>query len=140
MLVPKSNVRNSKVREGDLDYREPSHYESFRNLMGKQKIKNANAKKQFKAWLLEQIQLMAGNDLTGRTKEILQVDKYFIRLKIHYNMSFEDVCKKFARFFSVGFRYTSEEWSSMVTEASRNHTSKRARFSQKGLYQHYDIK
>ena len=49
LLVPKSNVRNSKVREGDLDYLEPSHYESFRNLMGKQKIKNNNAKKQFKA-------------------------------------------------------------------------------------------
>ena len=103
LLVPKSNVRNSKVREGDLDYREPSHYESFRNLMGKQKIKNANAKKQFKAWLLEQIQQMAGNDLTGRTKEILQVDNYFIRLKKHYDLSFEDVCKEFARFLSVGF-------------------------------------
>ena len=140
LLVPKSNVRNSKVREGDLDYLEPSHYESFRNLMGKQKIKNANAKKQFKAWLLEQIQLMAGNDLTGRTKEILQVDKYFIRLKIHYNMSFEDVCKKFVRFFPVAFRYTSEEWNAMVSEASRDSTSKRARFSQKDLYQLYDMK
>ena len=62
------------------------------------------------------------------------------KLKIHYNMSFEDVCKKFVRFFPVAFRYTSEEWSAMVTEASRDHTSKRARFSQKDLYQLYEIK
>ena len=29
-LAPKSNVRNIKVRETDLDHRNPSHYESFR--------------------------------------------------------------------------------------------------------------
>ena len=139
-LAPKSNVRNIKVRETDLDHRNPSHYESFRALMSKRKIENSNAKKEFKLWLLQQIHEMVVNDLTGRTEEILKVDNYHIRLKEHYDLSFEDFCKVYARFFSVGFRYTSEDWSSMVAEASRKNASKRARFSQKEQYQHYDIK
>ena len=139
-LAPKSNVRNIKVRETDLDHRDPSHYESFRALMSKRKIKNSNAKKEFKLWLLQQIHEMVGNDLTGRTEEILKVDNYHIRLKEHYDLSFENFCKVYARSFSVGFRYSSEDWSSMVAEASRKNASKRARFSQKEQYQHYDIK
>ena len=54
---------------------------------------NANAKKEFKVCLLEQIHQMVGNDLTGRTKEILQVDNYYIRLKKYNDLSFEDSCK-----------------------------------------------
>ena len=99
--------------------------------MSKRKIKNSNAKKEFKLWLLQQIHEMVGNDLTGRTEEILKVDNYHIRLTEHYDLSFEKFCQVYASSFSVGFRYSSVDWSSMVAEASRKNVSKRARFSQK---------